>query len=104
MLIIPKYCFAVSAAGISSNNGISNSIDVYPNPSNGKVKISTTFVTPENLSISVTNALGKVVYAANSSAMVDVLDLDLTNQANGIYFVNISNGTDKMVARIVLNK
>lgn len=105
MLIIPKYCFALSGAGISTNMGISKNIDIYPNPSNnGNVKIATTFVTRENLSISVTNALGKVVYSSNESAMVNVLDLDLSNQANGVYFINISNGTDKMVARLILNK
>ena len=104
MLIIPKYCFNVSGVSISENMGISNSVDVYPNPSNGNIKIATTFVSPENLNISITNVMGQVVYNNNVNAMIDVIDLDLSNQNNGVYFVTVSNGTDKMVTRVVISK
>lgn len=104
MLIIPKYCFTVSGVNVSENMGISKSVDVYPNPSNGNIKISTAFISPENLNITVTNVMGQVVYNKNVNTMIDVLDLDLSNESNGMYFVTVSNGTDKMVTRMIINK
>ena len=104
LMIIPKYCFDLSGVGISQNNGISENVTVYPNPSSGIVRIQTTFLTEENVNVTITNALGQVVASTKKSAMVDLLTLDLSNQANGVYFVSVSNGSDKMVTRLVLNK
>ncbi len=104
MVIIPKYCFELSGVGISGNMGISKSIDIYPNPSSGNVKMVTSFVEKENIEITISDMYGKRIYSRSLSTMIDVIDMDLSNQANGVYFVNVSNGTDRMVTRIVINK
>ena len=104
LMIIPKYCFNLSGVGLSQNLGISENVWVYPNPSTGTIKISTTFLTEENISVNVTNALGQVVASTKKNALIDVLSLDLSNEPNGVYFVSVTNGTDKMVTRLILNK
>lgn len=104
LVIIPKYCFDLSGVGISKNLGLSENVSVYPNPSTGVIRIQTTFLKEENLTVTVTNALGQVVASTKKNAMIDLLTLDLTSQSNGVYFVSVSNGTDKMVTRLILNK
>lgn len=105
LYLIPKYCFNVSGVGISKNMGISENVVVYPNPSNGVINVTTTFLSKENIIVTVTNALGKVIATASKSTiLVDHMSFDMSNEANGVYFVTVSNGTDKMVSRIVLTK
>ena len=105
LYLIPKYCFNISGVGISKNMGISENVVVYPNPSNGKINVTTTFLSKENINVTVTNALGKVIATASkSTVLVDHMSFDLSNEANGVYFVTVSNGTDKMVSRVVLTK
>ncbi len=104
MAIVPYYCFTTSGVGLSKNLGIEESVQIFPNPSNGNLKLQTSFISPENLNITITNALGQQVKSFNKSAMIDIIEVDLGAQPDGIYFVTVSNGKDKMVQRIILNK
>jgi hypothetical protein len=103
MVVIPKYCFDITT-NVSKNLGISNSVDVYPVPSNGVVKIQTSFVDMQDLNVTVTNNLGQVVYSGKRTESVQLIDLDLSEQPNGVYFITVSNATDKMVTKMILSK
>lgn len=103
LVIIPKYCFNITT-GITQNLGISNNIDIYPNPTSGIVKIQSSFATTENIEITVSNMLGQVVYASKRATGVEMMSVDISDQPNGVYFVSVSNATDKMVTRLILNK
>jgi hypothetical protein len=105
MAVMPTVCGQSITVGVSANAGLSKSISLMPNPTSGIVNISVNPQLNENLSITVTNALGQVVKTASYNAISnDNLSLDLTSQVNGVYFVTISNGSDKMVQRLILNK
>lgn len=83
----------------------SSNVSVSPNPTNGLVNVAVSLQNKENLTISVSNALGQVVSSSNfASISNETLSLDLSSQNNGVYFVSVSNGTEKTVKRIVLNK
>ena len=103
MLIIPKYCFYITT-GLSQNLGISENVWVYPNPSTGTIKISTSFMSEEKIEITVTNALGQIVANTKKNASIDLLSLDISDKPNGVYFVTVSSATDKMVTRLIINK
>jgi hypothetical protein len=76
-----------------------------PNPSTGLVNVSVALANSQDLTLTVTNALGQVIVNNNyNSVLTEVISLDLTNQSNGVYFVTVSNGKDKMVQRLILNK
>ena len=106
LAMIPTVCGnSVVATGISGNSGLSKNISIMPNPSTGLVNISVALHSQQDLNITVTNALGQVVNTASyQSIMLNNLTLDLTNQTNGIYFVTINNGKDKMVQRLIINR
>ena len=76
-----------------------------PNPSTGLVNVSVALANSQDLTLTVTNALGQVIVNNNyNSVLTEVISLDLTNQSKGVYFVTVSNGKDKMVQRLILNK
>lgn len=104
LLILPKIC-GTTTTGISENLGLSKNVTVMPNPTTGLVNVVVTLATKENLTISISNALGQVVMSNNYNSIYnDLISLDLSGQNNGVYFVTVSNGKDKMVQKLVLNK
>lgn len=103
--IYPIVCGNVVITGISKNLGISKDVKIMPNPSTGLVNLAVTLPSTQDLNVTVTNALGQVIVNNNyNSVLVDVISLDLNNQTNGVYFVTVSNGKDKMVQRLIINK
>ncbi len=101
--ILPKIS---CITGISKNgSSLEKNISIMPNPTNGLTNISFAFPTTQDLTVNVTNSLGQVVSVNKyTSVVAETVSLDLTNQSNGIYFVTISNGQEKMVQRVILNK
>lgn len=101
----PVICGSNITTGISKNLGLSKDVSIMPNPSTGLVNVAITLPNSQDLSLTVTNALGQVIVNNKyNSVMNEVVSLDLTNQSNGVYFVTVSNGKDKMVQRLILNK
>jgi PKD repeat protein len=68
-------------------------INVYPNPGNGKVNISLEL--PENSDgmLTIYDSNGRQVYVNNSIGSMKLLQLDLSDQPDGIYYVQV-NGKD----------
>ncbi|MGZ3900587.1 MAG: T9SS type A sorting domain-containing protein [Bacteroidia bacterium] len=103
-VMLPVVCGS-GVVSLSENLGISKNINIMPNPSTGLVNIAVTLGQSENLSLNITNALGQQITTRNYNGISnEVITLDLTNQPNGVYFVTVSNGKDKMVQRLILNK
>ncbi|MBA3682493.1 MAG: T9SS type A sorting domain-containing protein [Bacteroidetes bacterium] len=103
--IYPVMCGNLVVTGISKNLGLSKDVTIMPNPSTGLVNVAIALPNSQDLSLTVTNALGQVIVSNKyNSVITENVSLDLTNQSNGVYFVTISNGTDKMVQRLILAK
>ena len=76
-------------------------INVFPNPSNGKINVNFKQATE----IRIVNITGKIIYQENiNNNVTKSKSIDMSNFANGIYFVNIINGEKSTVKKIVLNK
>jgi hypothetical protein len=94
---------ASNATGIFSQL-LQNNIVAYPNPGNGNINFVTTLPVAVDLAFVVTNVLGQVV-AEKSEKNVsnNVLNLDLSGQAKGVYFVNISSSQqEKTIKKIII--
>jgi hypothetical protein len=78
-------------------------VTIYPNPTNGVFNID---MKNEVKNIKVINILGKIIYNENisASAIGTTKSIDLTDFANGIYFVNISNAFGTSNYKLILNK
>lgn len=103
-VMYPVVCGS-GAVNVSKNLGISKNITLMPNPSTGVVNVIVTLPQSENISLTVTNALGQQISSRMYNGISNEhLSLDLTSQPNGVYFVTVSNGADKMVQRLIINK
>ncbi len=81
--------------GFDTNSDISK-IKLYPNPTDGIF-----FITSENsVDINVIDMVGKTVHTQKN--VTSSIAIDLTKLTQGVYFVNIVNGYQKEVKRVVI--
>jgi hypothetical protein len=79
-------------------------IEVYPNPSNGEVKLAVDFGQPQDMTVTVTNLLGEVVKTINVKDASGIYNIDLKDEAKGNYFVNIKSGKENITKRISITE
>ena len=91
---------STNCSGIISSalNELNEEISIYPNPSNGKLFISTSEVIK---SIKVTNIIGKEIYSNNN---FNYNSIDLINFNNGVYFIDLSTEKGTITKKIILTK
>lgn len=101
---IDTVTFTGSVSGTTGINTLSNTTaTVYPNPSTDGLFTVKTGAVAGTTTITVFNIIGKAVYTTelvNSSKEI----IDLSNQANGSYFVAIKNDAGTITKKIVINK
>lgn len=85
-----------------------NSIVVFPNPSNGVLKVKAALNIPSaTATIQVTNVLGQVVYLQQLDSPDGLIDASLQlpeTVPNGVYTLNIISENNRTDLRFVLNK
>jgi hypothetical protein len=97
------------ATNCGSANGVNfidenNSVSIFPNPSNGKIKL--TIDQADNSTIvptKVYNVLGKIIF--NSNFQMDAssnFQIDLSSQPDGIYFLQTESGGNILTKKIVI--
>ena len=96
----PSYVNELGAGRLNLFDAISNiikenikNIKVYPNPTKGVITINTNVET-----VMVRNILGEIVATFYSNK------IDIANQPNGIYFVEINSDTERRIEKIILSK
>jgi hypothetical protein len=93
-------------AGIDQENALSNSLNVFPNPTDGSVNLNYNLDHAARVTIEVYNALGKLVLAHSNTvpAGLQLQPMDFSSLENGIYFMNITADGLKASRTITLNK
>jgi Pregnancy-associated plasma protein-A/Secretion system C-terminal sorting domain len=77
--------------------------NVYPSPSDGMVTLDFPTADMGNFNINITNTLGALVYAQQVTALHEnQLQLDLSALNDGVYFIELTNGTERSVRKIVI--
>jgi hypothetical protein len=79
-------------------------IIIFPNPTEGNIKLNTSSLTSSTLKITVTDVLGKNVLVKNFNLPANNLSLDLSEFGNGIYLIGLENGSANFTQKLVLNK
>lgn len=91
-----------AASGIAVQEELNANILLYPNPSTGTLKFSTSFSDTRNLKIEVRNLLGQTVYAQPYKTTNGSITIDLTAVAKGIYTVTISEPSGSITRKLIL--
>ena len=93
--------FFVAVDDVELDNGVS----VFPNPSTGLVNIDNRLVEDAISRVQVFNTLGQIIFDQPMNiAAGDLQSLDLSNQAEGIYYLNIQADKAQITRKISLTK
>ncbi len=88
-----------NATGIGTLNTIE--VSIYPNPTKGRFFVETSSFTGE-MRLIVRNNDGKTVF--EQKGVRDTNEINLTGFADGVYFIELTDGIESKVHKIVLNK
>ncbi len=79
-------------------------VNLFPNPSSGKVTVNVNMFSREDLTIKVMNAVGQVVSTVTENGSIGGnYELDLTAEPNGVYFIEVQTGDATVTRRIVIS-
>lgn len=83
---------------------LANAIQVYPNPTRGIINIVTDLQSSTKADLAVYDLSGKQIQAQNDLTLMgsQTLQIDLTGQATGIYFVKLVTKEGLLVRKIVV--
>lgn len=76
---------------------------IYPNPSSGRIQISMEGIS-EEFQIRIFDAQGKMLRRSYYPTPLEVLELNLNSFPNGVYFLNFSNGKQRLTKKVILNR
>ena len=91
-------CYVISTTGVSEKV-TDNEIGIYPNPTTGVFNIQIDKL--ENINVEIVNLIGESVYQKNG--VFSSLQLDLSDKAKGIYFVNIKIKNQILTSKLIIN-
>lgn len=97
--IIADYIQVINCVGVDEEaNKIA--LSVFPNPSQGVVKLNIVADLFNTAELKVIDAMGKVVYEQSNISVNGsfTTDIDLTEYSQGVYFITVS-GDDKQVSK-----
>ena len=82
---------------------LSQSIQVYPNPASHFAVVAYEFDETKNLKYSLFNNIGqRVLENQVDNALSGNVRIDLSNLAQGIYFLNITDGESSMIEKLIV--
>jgi hypothetical protein len=81
---------------------IEESVDVYPNPSNGLVTIDLKGALAQNTTIEVYNSLGQNVMSQTYTQASGKFEINLTDYAKGVYSIKLTVEGQVVNKRVVL--
>jgi chitinase len=111
--IISSAC-TTTARMASNNNNIQNNSNVinnelenniFPNPTTGKFNLNLNYDKEKAVEVYVYNSLGKGIYNYNPGSIgVGQIEIDLSNESEGIFIVKIKSDNEITYRKIVLAK
>jgi hypothetical protein len=94
----------MNSTGIEQSN-FSGVVNLFPNPSSGIFNLNISLASQRDITVKVLNTLGQTVYQfAEMKTNGGMFELDLNEQSNGVYFVEVIAGTEKTVQRIIISR
>jgi lysyl endopeptidase len=103
-LYIDNINLTTGASSVNSNN-FNSSFAIYPNPNNGVFNIKMNLQKTENVTIKVMNMLGEIILTKNIlNASTGVYNIELADEAKGMYFVEVVTSNERSVKKITVLK
>lgn len=105
LAIIPQItCSSVNGVA-ETRSDLQEGFVVMPNPGSGQYHLVFTLREMQDLRVTVRTNLGQEITQAKlNNVLNSVIDLDLSEHANGIYFIELEGAGEKVVKKIVLQR
>ncbi len=100
----PRSTLIANSTSISDSKALANNINVLPNPTTGTITLDIDFDDNEEYQISVRDILGRQIKNVQTERGTQQLNMDLSNEANGVYFVEFVKGDIKAAKKVILAK
>ena len=105
----PGYANVNTSSGCAPTTGIKQienkiSFSAYPNPSKGIVYVNLSKLNLKDVTILVTDILGKEIMQSSLGDFNGVYGIDLNKYHNGFYFVKVISSEGEAAKRIILSK
>lgn len=101
--IIGGGCFAVPSIAVEEN-GSTIALSVFPNPAKDIINVTMGLMQTENVSMTITDALGRVVYNnVYKEVSNQTVQVDLSSVRKGVYNITLQTNTGRVTKRIILN-
>lgn len=96
----------VVSTGVEDLNSTVQHVRLFPNPNNGSATIEIATSTNADAIINITDLTGRTVLMMNKELNngVTLVTVNTADFAGGVYFVNVNNGSENKVVRMVVNK
>lgn len=87
------------------NNALDQAIELFPNPTSGQLNVNINFEQAQDISLMVYNTIGEAVRTTNEKDVTNASYLlDLSTEAEGVYFVRLSTADGSITHRIVVTR
>lgn len=84
-----------------SDADFNSSFSLYPNPNKGEFNIAVNLAKTKEVTVKVITILGKIISSKTFSSVTSgTYTMDISHEAKGIYFVEISAGNERTVRKI----
>jgi hypothetical protein len=97
------FCVSLPPISISEQQDMESLVTIFPNPTDGLVRITSELLKGGAEEIAVLNTVGQLVYALkNPEVRSGSLDLDLVDLPGGVYFIRIRTAHGTTTAKVSL--
>ncbi|GAB4147389.1 MAG: hypothetical protein Fur0041_21410 [Bacteroidia bacterium] len=88
-----------------NNIDLSGSVNVFPNPNNGLFNLNVSLPAQDRMQVRVYNTIGQTVQTfEEGNTYGGSYNIDLTQQAEGVYFVEVRTGEGVTTKRVVVSR
>ncbi len=97
-------CPSVSCVVGIDELAFSQALDLFPNPATDVATLNYNFSERLDINVRVTNSLGQVVRTHNlGNVQAGTLNIDVTDFATGMYFVDVTDGQNSVTKRLFVD-
>ncbi|MCD4746209.1 MAG: T9SS type A sorting domain-containing protein, partial [Bacteroidales bacterium] len=89
---------------IDENSKKSN-IEIFPNPTSGKLSIKFNIIDNNKINIKIINLLSKIIYQEKVTVIKNnIIDIDLSEFSEGVYFIRVEGKSTNYFQKFIINK
>ncbi|MCB9195585.1 MAG: PKD domain-containing protein [Flavobacteriales bacterium] len=104
--VTDQITIVVSGSGVGIDQvNLENNVLVYPNPNNGQFNLKLDFGVAQDVQVRLFSAIGQEVASKDLGMITStVQEFDVSNHAEGVYFVQINTTSGTITKRVTITK